>query len=85
MKKFSTVLAMAGFAAAISADAFAASPDVYVVNFKRLSLTPRQPPNGKKARMKPLTAISFLSLTNGLVFLALPRLSTPIVSVLLDV
>jgi len=34
MKKFSTVLAMAGFAAAISADAFAASPDVYVVNFR---------------------------------------------------
>ena len=34
MKKFSSVLAMAGFALALSADAFAASPDVYVVNFR---------------------------------------------------
>ena len=34
MKKFVSILAMAGFAAAISADAFAASPDVYVVNFR---------------------------------------------------
>lgn len=34
MKKFSSILAIAGFALAISADAFAASPDVYVVNFR---------------------------------------------------
>ena len=34
MKKFVSILAMAGFAAAMSADAFASSPDVYVVNFR---------------------------------------------------
>ena len=34
MRKFSSVIAMAAFAAALSADAFATSPDVYVVNFR---------------------------------------------------
>jgi len=34
MKKFTSILAMVGFTAALSADAFAASPDVYVVNFR---------------------------------------------------
>ena len=34
MKKFVSILAMAGFAAAMSADAFASSPDAYVVNFR---------------------------------------------------
>jgi len=34
MKKLVSFVAMAGFAAAISAEAFATSPDIYVVNFR---------------------------------------------------
>jgi len=34
MKKFASTLAAIGFVATISADAFATSPDVYVVNFR---------------------------------------------------
>jgi len=42
MKKFSSILAMTGFALALSADAFATSPDVYVVNFRNNTNTDSQ-------------------------------------------